>query len=182
MSKNKNILGWKGVAIVLWMLFLLFAMIYLLAQALHKSQYKVSQEQTISQVAQPPSAWEIMEMAIIKTESNGNPYAVSPKNARGIFQITPIYVKEVNRLCKLHHIDKTYTHDDAFDVRKSFEMFDIMTTYHFSADTISEKINKVIKGHNPTAGEWYANRVYKAMADILADSQEYNKYIKLLES
>ena len=66
--------------------------------------------------------WEILQMAMMKTESGFDPTAVGTSDDRGVLQITPIYVREVNRLLG----EDRYTHDDAFSVSKSIEMFNIM--------------------------------------------------------
>jgi Transglycosylase SLT domain. len=124
--------------------------------------------------------WELMELGLIKVESEGNHMAVSSVGARGLFQIMPIFVKEVNRLCKIHGIDKHYTFDDAFDITKSFEMFNIMNTYHNQRENEYERIALVIKKHNPNAGDWYSKRVYSAMFEIITNENERNKYLPLL--
>lgn len=125
--------------------------------------------------------WELMELGLIKVECEGNPLAVSSVGARGIFQITPIYVKEVNRLSDMHNLGVRFTFDDAFDIGKSFEMFNIMNTYHNQMDNESERIASVIKKHNPKAGDWYAKRVYKAMFEIMMNEDIKNEYIGFLD-
>lgn len=125
--------------------------------------------------------WELMELGLIKVECEGNPLAVSSVGARGIFQITPIYVKEVNRLSDIHNLGVRFTFDDAFDIGKSFEMFNIMNTYHNTADDEYERISNIIKKHNPKAGDWYAKRVYKAMFEIMMNEDIKNEYIGFLD-
>lgn len=126
------------------------------------------------------SDWDIMLLGLIKVESEGNARAVSSANARGILQLTPIYVKEANRLSKMYGLGKTYTHDDAFDIEKSFEMFEIVSSYKYKQKNEKERIRAVIKGHNPTAGEWYSKRVYKAMEEIENDEAVRNEYAHFL--
>lgn len=65
--------------------------------------------------------WKDFIPALIQVESEGNPRALGKNNDRGILQITPILVKEVNRISGL-----AYTHDDAWDPEKSIEMFYII--------------------------------------------------------
>lgn len=65
--------------------------------------------------------WRDFIPALVQVESRGNPNALGNNNDRGILQITPILVKEVNRISGL-----TYTHDDAWDPEKSIEMFYII--------------------------------------------------------
>ena len=60
--------------------------------------------------------------AVIRYESNYNPSAVNPvSKARGLLQITPVMIKEVNK-----YSDTRYTWNDAFDPMKSIEMWNII--------------------------------------------------------
>lgn len=72
----------------------------------------------------------------------------------GILQITPIYVKEANRLS-----GKNFTLDDRYSVEKSLEMFSIIQN-HYNPD---KDIYMAIKLHNPKAGDWYKNRILSFM-------------------
>lgn len=126
------------------------------------------------------SDWDIMLLGLIKVESEGNTKAVSTANARGILQLTPIYVKEANRLSKMYGLGKTYTHDDAFDIAKSIEMFEIVSSHKYKQKNEKERIRAIIKGHNPTAGEWYSKRVYKAMEEIMSNKAVRNEYAHFL--
>lgn len=101
------------------------------------------------------SDWETMKLAIIKTESEFNPFAVGTKGDLGLFQITPIYVKEVNRILG----EEAYIHEDAFCPEKAMEMFNIMQNHHNPKHDIS----KAITLHNPTALPQYAIKVRKNM-------------------
>ena len=84
--------------------------------------------------------WEMLQLAIAMTESNFNPKAVGTHKDYGIFQITPIYVAEVNKILG----EKIYTHDQAFDITKSVEMFNIL-----QGDKNPDKdIDKGIYNHN----------------------------------
>ena len=94
--------------------------------------------------------WELFNMAIIMTESMFDSDAVGSCEDRGLYQIPPIFVAEVNRIS-----GKSYTHDDAFNVTKSLEMFSIMNPEH--------DIEKAIRRHNPGAGEWYARKIKENM-------------------
>lgn len=87
------------------------------------------------------SSWQILELAIMKTESDFNSLAVGTHQDCGIFQIVPVYVQEVNRI-----LDTTrYEHSDAFDVGKSVEMFNIYQSKHNSDHDIA----RAIRIHNP---------------------------------
>ena len=104
------------------------------------------------------SEWEIMKLAIIKTESEFNSLAVGKNDDWGIFQITPIYVKEVNRILG----EEKYTHEDAFNPEKAMSMFSIMQNSH----NPESDIDKAIASHNPTATSSYSIRVRKNMEFI----------------
>lgn len=68
--------------------------------------------------------------AIMRTESNYNPLAVNPiSKARGLLQITPAMITEVNRICKKLNIDESYTWDDAFDPFKSIRIWYIAQSH-----------------------------------------------------
>ena len=54
------------------------------------------------------SYWDIFTLALIKVESEYNNNAVSSVGAKGYFQMTPIYVKEVNRI---HKTNFTFDYD-----------------------------------------------------------------------
>ena len=71
------------------------------------------------------SEWDKLILAIAFTESRFNPTARGAHEDTGILQITPIYVKEINRL---HGTD--YTINDAFDIKKSIEMYELMQAYY----------------------------------------------------
>lgn len=98
--------------------------------------------------------WEIFVMALVEVECERNPNAQSNKNAIGPLQITPIYVEEVNRL-----YNTNYVFEDAWDLNKSIEMFNLMNDHY----NPTKDIDKAIKLHNPGAGSWYAKRIKERM-------------------
>lgn len=71
------------------------------------------------------SEWQKFQMAIIWTESKANPAAIGKDNDGGLYQMVPIYVEEVNRVCGTH-----YTHADVFDPDKAIEIFNAMQGYY----------------------------------------------------
>ncbi len=109
------------------------------------------------------SMWDVFTRALIMTESAGNPSAVGKTNDVGILQITPIYVKDANRIA-----NSCYTLDDRYDPVKSLEMFAIINS-HYNPEL---DIDKAIKLHNPGAGDWYANRIKQYM------EQELSSYVQ----
>lgn len=103
------------------------------------------------------SDWQVFVMALVEVECERNPKAKSNKNAIGPFQITPIYVKEVNRLYSTN-----FTFEDAWNLDKSLTMFNLMNDHY----NPSKDIDKAIKLHNPGAGKWYSDRIKQRMKMI----------------
>ena len=74
--------------------------------------------------------WNPIINAIIEVESAGNAKAVDKSGKScGVLQITPILVKECNRILELKKSSKRYTLDDRFSVSKSKEMFLLFQSY-----------------------------------------------------
>lgn len=96
-------------------------------------------------------AWVYLVQALIVVESEGNPLAVGKSNDVGILQITPIYVREVNRILG----DDIYTLDDRTCIYKSLAMFEVYQAHH----NPNKDILRAIKLHNPGAGQWYTDKV-----------------------
>lgn len=97
--------------------------------------------------------WNLLIESIIAIESGGNPKARNPKgDCCGILQITPILVKEVNRICRQKRLNKQYTLKDRYNVAKSKEMFGIIQdTYNKVHD-----IGKAIRIWN--GGPYYSTK------------------------
>lgn len=75
--------------------------------------------------------WSPVINAIIQVESEGKANAVDKSGKScGILQITPILVKECNRILKLQKDSRRYTMDDRFSVSKSKEMFLLYQSYY----------------------------------------------------
>ena len=102
------------------------------------------------------SNWEMFTLALMKVESDYNPEAVSSVGAKGYFQMTPIYVAEVNRVHKT-----TYTFEQVTDFDTAYEIFDLMQKAH----NPNYNMDKALTLHN---GDhlWYRKRVYNAMNRI----------------
>lgn len=106
----------------------------------------------VTEIQKPLDSWQLLELAIIKTESDFNAQAIGTKNDIGVFQITPIYVKEVNRILDT----LKYSHVDAFDIEKSLEMFEV----YQSVKNPDRDIEKAINLHNPNGASIdYATKV-----------------------
>ena len=93
--------------------------------------------------------WMMLQEAIALTESNFEEGAIGGGNALGIFQITPIYVDECNRLIK----KMEYKHEDALNIEKSIEMFNIIQDYYNKDRDIDQALI-----HHNNAG-WYKRKV-----------------------
>lgn len=102
--------------------------------------------------------WQTFVLALIEVESENNPKAKGKTNDGGIFQITPIYIKEVNRLQN----KRQYKLEDRYDIAKSIEMFTIINDSHNEA----RNIDKAIRLHNPKASSLYSTKIKKKMTEI----------------
>lgn len=100
--------------------------------------------------------WEIFTLALMKVESDYDPTAVSSVGAKGYFQITPIYVKEVNRM---HNTD--FTFDQVTDFDTAWTIFDLMQKAH----NPNYDMDKALELHNGNH-DWYKQRVYSEMKRI----------------
>lgn len=75
--------------------------------------------------------WSPVIDAIIEVESEGKANAVDKSGKScGIMQITPILVKECNRILELKKSKKRYTLKDRFSVSKSKEMFLLFQSFY----------------------------------------------------
>jgi len=64
--------------------------------------------------------------AVMHFESRFDPRAVNRyTKARGVLQILPVMVDDVNRICRIKGLPQCYTWRDAFDPYKSIEMWHI---------------------------------------------------------
>jgi len=94
------------------------------------------------------SDWELLKTAIIWQESKGNSEAIGG-NGYGLYQITPIYVKECNRILGYNK----YTLHDRRNPLKSHEMFLVVQNYH----NPEKDVKKAVKLHNKAG--WYFEEV-----------------------
>ena len=122
----------------------------------YRDNIKPNTEQVDTVTAEQDSSlsdWDILQLAIMKTESNFDPTQVGKTKDYGINQITPIFVAEANRIVG----ENRYTHQDAFDIQKSIEMFNIIQDKHNKTHSIDKAINL----HNPGGSSiGYSKRVY----------------------
>ena len=75
--------------------------------------------------------WTPVINAIIEVESEGDANAIDKGGKScGCMQITPILVKECNRILELRKSSKRYSMKDRFSVRKSKEMFLLYQSFY----------------------------------------------------
>jgi len=78
----------------------------------------------------------------VNIESHGDIYAYNQvEDAKGLVQIRPIMVREVNRIIRVWRIAgvKDYVHDDAYNPVLAREMFDLFMLYHCPCGTIEQQ-------------------------------------------
>lgn len=129
---------------------------------------EVTRKETKKEIKQKPSEWDIFIQALIQVESEGKEDAVGKTNDVGILQITPIYVKDVNRILG----EEKYGLSCRTDKRKSLEMFEILQN-HYNPD---KDIDKAIKLHNPKAPQSYRTKIMEQI-EIIKINLSYNEYI-----
>lgn len=108
--------------------------------------------------------WKIFKRALMFVESSHKTDAVGTKDDVGVLQITPIYVREVNRIIG----EQRYTLEDRFDIDKSLEMFEIMNQRY----NPERCIMKAIHIHNPKAPESYKRSVLREYSRLKRLSNE----------
>lgn len=116
----------------------------------------------------PLSEWDILQLALIKTECEGDSLAIGAIGDAGIYQITPIYVEEVNRIAGTE-----YDPSDALNPVKAKEMFNIYQT----AKNPEHDIDKAIRLHNPKGGVTYSKKVKRNMG-LFRTWERYRNLIK----
>ncbi len=99
--------------------------------------------------------WQKLTMAIAFTESRFRDEARGSAGDSGQLQIVPVFVSEVNRL-----YGTDYTIEDAFDLYKSLEMFNLLQDYYNPSHGIEEGI----KYHNRSP--YYRKTVLENLALI----------------
>ena len=159
-----------GIIGLSWIIFFLLG--YLAGGCTVKNMYK-AKEKVAVEAPSPAKVdslddWTILQMAIMLTESEYNPKAVGKTKDYGILQITPVYVKECNRILR----EEKYVHEDAFDIDKSLEMFYIIQS-HYNPD---EDLDTAIRCHN-RAG-WYAQRVKSNIVKVKRMEEARRKVIE----
>ena len=99
--------------------------------------------------------WQELILAIAYTESRFNPTAVGKAHDSGVLQLTPIYIREVNRVA-----GTSYELADAFDIEKAVEIFSRMQE-HYNPE---HDVEKAIRLHNRSP--YYRREVLKNLEFI----------------
>lgn len=107
-------------------------------------------EVRVDTVYYTPSDMELVLFALIWQESKGDTTAIY-KEARGVLQITPIYIREVNNRFK-----SDFTPSDAFSFQKSVLIWKMFQDAHNPL----KHPKKAILLHNPKARDRYFNEVW----------------------
>lgn len=104
--------------------------------------------------------WEIFIKAIVWVESRGKHDAIGKSDDVGVLQLRRIMVDEANRIIGTNY----FTYQDRLDSVKSIEMFNIVQA-HRNPDLCFKKAAKI---WNPTAGDWYYNKIMDKYTELLA--------------
>jgi len=100
--------------------------------------------------------WFLMKLALIKVESNFDSLAINQiSKAGGLYQIMPSsgFLQEANRLINRNE----YTDICRFSPDKSTEVFEILNQRY----NPKKDLGLMCRLHNPSAGEWYKERIMK---------------------
>lgn len=113
---------------------------------------------------EPFNDWNVFMESIAMIESTNDTLVVNEK-AVGYLQITPIYVREVNRILAMSGSDKRYTLEDRTSKRKSIEMFHIHQNYHNpdkdKIKCLRQHRGKYSESYNKAVLDEYQSRIIK---------------------
>ena len=93
--------------------------------------------------------WNPVMDAIIQVESEGNARAVKG-NSCGAMQITPVLVKDCNRILRMRGSNKRYTLADRFSISKSRAMFLLIQSFYNPQNHVEQAIRAWNGGQNYT--------------------------------
>jgi hypothetical protein len=106
---------------------MLFIVVAILSPPLKAPEAPITITMMKGTVLHPYNVNDPVLLSFIKLESGFKEDAVNPvSGARGVLQILPIMIKEVNRILT----QQTYTWEDAFNAIKSIEIWYIVQQYH----------------------------------------------------
>lgn len=106
--------------------------------------------------------WELFTQALIWVESKGDSKAVGSKDDTGVLQITPILLRDCNRILGYER----FTLIDRLDSLKSVEMFNIIQD-HYNPQHDYHLALKIWNGHAPLS---YHRKVMDKFNEIKNDA------------
>ncbi len=123
--------------------------------------------ESFAQSTPTKNRWDNLIKAISVVESKENPRAVNGKHV-GILQISPVVVKECNRINKLKKKQKQYQYNDRYSKEKSIEMFWIIQDFYNPSHNIEKAIRLWNGGNKYTVKgtEKYYRKVKKELERI----------------
>ena len=113
-----------------------------------------------------PPPMDSLVYAMIQVESRDNDSAFcAAEDAVGCLQIRPIMVKEVNRICKILGIKKTYSLEDRWSRSESISMLKIFVRFYDlkEFEEIARCWNGGPRGMDYASTEGYWNKVQNEM-------------------
>ena len=110
--------------------------------------------------------WTKVINAIARVESNNNPRAMGGGGSVGLLQITPILVRDCNKILAKQNSTKRYTLADRYNPEKSKEMFVIIQEYYNPSHNVEKAIRLWNGGPNYSVRgtQRYDNKVRKHLA------------------
>lgn len=112
-------------------------------------------------------SWKKVIDAIINVESEGNPRAKSGSSV-GLLQITPILVRDCNKILKRRKSSKRYSLSDRFNRAKSIEMFMLIQSHYNPKSELERAIRLWNGGLNYTkkGTQRYYEKVMKGVKSL----------------
>lgn len=110
--------------------------------------------------------WTKIINAIAIVESNNNPKAVGGGGSVGLLQITPVLVKDCNKILQKQNKSKRYSLADRYNAEKSKEMFIIIQEYYNPQHNVEKAIRLWNGGpkYSVKSTQRYYNKVRKHLA------------------
>lgn len=110
--------------------------------------------------------WTRVLKAIATVESSNNPKAVGKGGSVGLLQITPILVRDCNKILEDKKSNKRYTLNDRFNPEKSKEMFVLIQEKYNPSNNIEKAIRIWNGGPNYSikGTQKYYNKVKKYLS------------------
>ena len=110
--------------------------------------------------------WNKVIDAIAIVESNNNPRAVGGGGSVGLLQITPVLVKDCNKILAKQNKSKRYSLSDRLNPEKSKEMFILIQEYYNPSHNIEKAIRLWNGGpqYSVKSTQRYYNKVRKHLA------------------